>query len=64
MAFVKNEMEIHNKLRHKNIVALKNYGMDGRIDRGDLLPEVTGFPYIMMEYASGGTLFDFMSGSK
>lgn len=45
-----NEVEVHMKLNHPNIIKMYDYAFD----------EKTSTTYIVLEYAENGTLFDYV----
>lgn len=54
---VEQEIQILNGLKHKNVVNILGYGTDGHV----LKPsgrEIKNLVYILLEYVSGGLLFD------
>jgi serine/threonine protein kinase len=54
---VEQEIQILNGLKHKNVVNIVGYGTDGHV----LKPsgrEIKNLVYILLEYVSGGLLFD------
>lgn len=54
---VEQEIQILNSLKHDNIVNIKGWGSDGHV----LKPsgrEIHNLVYLMLEYVTGGLLFD------
>ena len=54
---VEKEIEILQGLRHSNIINIVKYGSDGHVKKPSGR-ELTNLVYILLEYVSGGLLFD------
>ena len=57
----RNEMEIHSKLFHQNIVKVHSYGENGKLKNGSSR-KIKGLFYIIMDYVPV-TLFDVIQHS-
>ena len=58
LEIVLTEVHTMKKLSHKNIVNLVEFGEDGEVQKGD---KITPVFYIVLELATGGELFDYIS---
>ena len=56
---ISREIAILKKMNHKNIIKLIDYGNNGQI-KSESGGAIQNLDYIMMEYFSGQTLFEFL----
>ena len=54
---VEQEIQILNGLKHQNIVNILGWGSDGHVKKPSGR-EITNLVYILLEYVTGGLLFD------
>jgi serine/threonine protein kinase len=54
---VEQEIQILEGLKHKNIVNIKGWGSDGHVKKPSGR-EIKNLVYILLEYVTGGLLFD------
>ena len=54
---VEQEIQILEGLKHNNIVGILGFGSDGHVKKNSGR-EINGLVYIMLEFVSGGLLFD------
>lgn len=54
---VENEIQILQGLRHENIINIAGWGSDGNVKKPSGR-EINNLVYILLEYVSGGLLFD------
>merc|ERR1739848_665111 len=54
---VEQEIQILQGLQHKNIVNIIGYGSDGKVNKPSGR-EIKNLVYILLEYVTGGLLFD------
>ena len=54
---IQSEIQIHNGLKHKNIVKMIDYGTDGVIIKPSGR-KIDNLVYIMLEYVTGGDFYE------
>ena len=54
---VENEIQILQGLKHHNIINIVSYGSDGQVKKPSGR-EIKNLVYILLEFVSGGLLFD------
>ena len=53
------EVKLMGNLANPNLIRLLEYGYDGKVEEKDL-PETSNLPFMVLEYAEGGELFDYI----
>ena len=53
------ELELMQNLVNPNLIRLLEYRYDGKVEEKPL-PDASDLPYMVLEYAEGGELFDYI----